>query len=193
MLRKGMTVQEAAETWVREFNAIPQEMIAKLWRMDPDSWHEVTTPATGRAVYVYDLPENCDGLKHTGEITGYDKKEKAWKVELDGGVEVLVEEDGMEVEYDGASRCGGRCGRSETPVTTIGWRAWTGSGSCQSAASGFTSAMIMATTLESTEQATAFMKNTGFRCTSPGVSSGMIRRWRRSAGQGTNQRVCLPD
>lgn len=47
MLRKGMTIREAAEEWVREFNAIPQDMIDKLRRMEPDSWHEVTTPAAG--------------------------------------------------------------------------------------------------------------------------------------------------
>ena len=53
MRREGMTVREAAEMWVREFNAIPQEMIDKLRGLELDRWHEVTTPAAGRPVYVY--------------------------------------------------------------------------------------------------------------------------------------------
>ncbi len=68
MIRKGMTIREAAETWVREFNAIPQEMIDKLRRMEPDTWHEVTTPAVGRGVYIFSLPAECDSLEHSGEI-----------------------------------------------------------------------------------------------------------------------------
>ena len=57
MLRKGMTIREAAEEWVREFNAIPQDMIEKLRGLEPDRWHEVTAPAAGRPVYIYDLPD----------------------------------------------------------------------------------------------------------------------------------------
>ena len=34
MRREGMTVREAAEEWVREFNAIPQSMIDKLMKLE---------------------------------------------------------------------------------------------------------------------------------------------------------------
>ena len=37
MRREGMTVREAAEEWVREFNAIPQSMIDKLMKLDRKS------------------------------------------------------------------------------------------------------------------------------------------------------------
>lgn len=102
MLRKGMTIREAAEEWVREFNAIPQDMIDKLRRMEPDSWHEVTTPAAGRGVYVFDLPEDCDSLEHYGEIIRYVEEVEAWEVELGDGTKIQVEEDNMEVDYDGS-------------------------------------------------------------------------------------------
>ena len=42
MLREKMTVLEAAHEFVREMNAIPQDMIAKLMTIDPDDWSEVT-------------------------------------------------------------------------------------------------------------------------------------------------------
>lgn len=102
MIRGGMTVREAAEKWVREFNAIDQGMIDKLMGLEPDSWHEVTKPNIGRTVYVYDLPDGCDSIEHNGEIIGYDEDEETFIVELADGTEVCVEEDGMEVEYDGS-------------------------------------------------------------------------------------------
>lgn len=100
MLREGMTIREAAEMWVREFDAIDQGMISKLMGMEPDAWHEVTKPAVGRGVYVYDLPEDCDSIEHSGEITGYDEDEDIYIIELSDGVTVRIGEDGFEVEYD---------------------------------------------------------------------------------------------
>lgn len=102
MLRKGMTIREAAEEWVREFNAIPQDMIEKLRGLEPDRWHEVTAPAAGRPVYIYGLPEDCDSLEHAGKIVGYNEEEEAWEVELNDGTKILVEDEGMEVDYDGS-------------------------------------------------------------------------------------------
>lgn len=43
MLRKGMTRRDAAHEWVKEFNAIPTQMIAKLWNAEPEDWQEVTS------------------------------------------------------------------------------------------------------------------------------------------------------
>jgi len=36
------TKREAAEAWVREFDAIPQGMISELMEHNPYGWHEVT-------------------------------------------------------------------------------------------------------------------------------------------------------
>ena len=57
MLKEGMTIRIAAEAWVREFNAFPQDMIAKLMEVDEFSWEEVTEPSKGDRVYIYDVPE----------------------------------------------------------------------------------------------------------------------------------------
>ncbi len=39
---EGLTLREAAQEWVKGFNAIPTSMIAKLWQADPEDWEEVT-------------------------------------------------------------------------------------------------------------------------------------------------------
>lgn len=62
------TIRDAAEAWVREMNAIPQGMIEKLMGMNPDDWTEITKPAAGDTVYVYDLPDEVDSLEHCGTI-----------------------------------------------------------------------------------------------------------------------------
>ena len=68
MIRKGMTIREAAEAWVTTFNAIQQGMIERLMLHDYDDWHEVTVPIAGDQVYVYELPENIETLEYEGEI-----------------------------------------------------------------------------------------------------------------------------
>lgn len=65
------TIRDAAEAWVREMNAIPQGMIEKLMGMNPDDWTEITKPAAGDTVYVYDLPDEVDSLEHCGTIKSY--------------------------------------------------------------------------------------------------------------------------
>ena len=57
MTRVYETVREAAELWVSQFNAIPQPMLSKLMSMEPEAWREVTEPAIGDEVYVYELLE----------------------------------------------------------------------------------------------------------------------------------------
>lgn len=39
-----MTLHEATEKFVREMDAIPTEMIERLWEQSPDEWEEVTVP-----------------------------------------------------------------------------------------------------------------------------------------------------
>ncbi|MBQ1827305.1 MAG: hypothetical protein II126_04965 [Erysipelotrichaceae bacterium] len=110
MIRNGMTINEAAHEWVREFNAIPQGMIQKLMAADPDDWREVTTPAVNDRVYVYG--------KGSGTIIGIKESEGdvLYLVEMDESLlkpvygdefddgsrakEIEAAEDDFEVEYD---------------------------------------------------------------------------------------------
>ena len=43
MTIKGLTLREAAQEWVRGFNAISTQIIAKLWNAEPEDWQEVTS------------------------------------------------------------------------------------------------------------------------------------------------------
>lgn len=98
---KYATMNEAAHTWVNEFNAIPQGMIEKLMTLDYDDWHEVTAPAVGDRVYVYDVPEELDTLEHGGEVHSYDSESDLYCIELDDGKMVSASEDDFEVERYG--------------------------------------------------------------------------------------------
>lgn len=94
MLKQGMTINDAAHEWVREFNAFPYGMIEKLMHHDPDEWYEVTKLSVGDRVYVYN-----DG--DYGEITKYSTKTEKFTVELDNGKIVKVTENDMEKEEYG--------------------------------------------------------------------------------------------
>lgn len=102
MRREGMTAREAAEEWVREFNAIPQGMIDKLMKLDCEDWHEVTTPSYGCRVYVpsSSLPDNYDGDKDEGVVISYDEESDLYCIELDDGFKVSLEEGDFEVVWD---------------------------------------------------------------------------------------------
>lgn len=52
-IKKGTTRLEAAQEWINGFNAVPTLMIAKLWTADPDDWCEITRPAVGDQVRVF--------------------------------------------------------------------------------------------------------------------------------------------
>lgn len=100
MRRRGMTVREAAEDWVRGMNAIQQGMIAALMRSEPDKWQEVTVPMPGNEVYVYDIPAELDASWHRGEIISYDNRSDLYRVELHGGgKEISVKSENFEVEH----------------------------------------------------------------------------------------------
>lgn len=96
MLRDGMTIREAAEVWVHEMNAIPQGVIAKMMRDNPEEWQELTVPAPGDRVYVYE-----HGSGTIDEVMERDD-ELVFVVELDEGqtAQVECERDDFEVEYD---------------------------------------------------------------------------------------------
>lgn len=93
MVREIKTIREAADEWVREMNAIQQEMIAKLMAADPDDWSEVTKPAIGDRVYVYAKGDE-------GGITGVDEldDETIYTIELDSEDMVACKEGEFEIE-----------------------------------------------------------------------------------------------
>lgn len=95
MLRQGLTIRQAAEEWVREFNAVPQGMIEKCIESDPDGWNEIEVPAAGNRVYVYDVPDGCS---HDGELMSCDEDSEAWTVALDSGEKIQTEADNFDVE-----------------------------------------------------------------------------------------------
>lgn len=93
MLKPGMTVREATEQWLREFDAIQQDMIKKLMRFDPEDWHEVTQPTPGQRVYLYD--DSCGG-----EILKFNKQKLKYKVKRDyDDKTVWVTADEFDVEF----------------------------------------------------------------------------------------------
>lgn len=92
MRKQGMTINDAAHEWVREFNAIPQGMISELMKHDIDSWHELTTKSVGDRVYCYESGEY-------GEIEIYNVETEKHTVALDNGEKVEVDESDMELEY----------------------------------------------------------------------------------------------
>ena len=101
MIKRGMTIKEAAERWVTEFNRFPQDMIQKLMNMEPCSWREVTKPSSGRRVYVFNLPDGCEDYDNAGEIESYITESDAYIVNLDDGNTVEGGRDDWELnEYD---------------------------------------------------------------------------------------------
>lgn len=88
MRRQGMTINDAAHEWVREFNAIPQGMIDAV-----GGFKEVTVKTIGDMVCCYDYGQN-------GEIVGYDEETEMFTVELYNGEQVQVEDSDMDILSD---------------------------------------------------------------------------------------------
>jgi len=99
MMHNGMTRRDAARKWVYGFNAIPSGMVKALMIADPDSWREVTEPGIGDSVYVYDLPEDCDSLEHSGKINSI-LEDGDYAVSLEDGPEIVIDRENFEVEYE---------------------------------------------------------------------------------------------
>lgn len=60
------TIKEAAQAWVREFSAIPSSILEKLLKINPDELQEITPPAVGDRVYVYNPPAGETKEKSSG-------------------------------------------------------------------------------------------------------------------------------
>jgi hypothetical protein len=84
---KFKTIREATGNWVKEFNAIPQDMLLKLVQNDVDCITEITPPSIGDRVYSSVEDEH-------GEITARNEAGN-YEIELDNG-ETLTDVD----EYD---------------------------------------------------------------------------------------------
>lgn len=67
---------------------------------DPDNWREVTIPTCGHRVYVYDLPDEADMLRHIGKVKSYDGESDLYCVELDDGTLVSCDEDDFEILHE---------------------------------------------------------------------------------------------
>lgn len=91
MIKAGMTMKDAAQEWVREFDAIQQGMIKKLMDAEPEDWHEVTMPAVGDRAYVYE--ETAEG-----EIVRLGKNK--FRIKMDGGKELWAAAEDFEVVRD---------------------------------------------------------------------------------------------
>ena len=94
-----MTIEEATRKWVGEMNAIPYGMIEKLMSIEDDDISEVTEPAIGDRVYVFNLPEEYAGNDDEGEIEDILHEENVYVIKLDDGTSVEVCRNDLEVEY----------------------------------------------------------------------------------------------
>lgn len=98
MLRQGMTVREAAQEWVREFNAIPDHVAELLMRYS--DMEEITPIAIGNRVYV-DLPPESESTSSEGEVVNSLPDADVYLVTMDDGVSVEVGAEDLEVQrYD---------------------------------------------------------------------------------------------
>lgn len=98
MLRAGMTINDAAHEWVREFNAISRGIIEILMAHDPDSWLEVTLPTVGDRVYM--LEATGGNPAQEGEITEIWKALDIYTIHLDNGNSINLTQEEFEVQYD---------------------------------------------------------------------------------------------
>jgi hypothetical protein len=89
---KYKTIKEAAQNWVREFNAIPYSIIEKLLKGNIDELNEITPPAINDRVYLWERGEHGEIIEADGE---------ALTVELDNGETINTEVDEIEVQRDG--------------------------------------------------------------------------------------------
>ena len=93
------TYREAAQAWVNQFNAIPNGLIEKLVRNDPEEVREITPPGVGDHVYIY----TGEHSEEYGEIVDSSQSDDdMYVIELDGsGEKIMLRTDEFDVEHDG--------------------------------------------------------------------------------------------
>lgn len=98
------TKMEACESWVREMNQFPLEMIRKIIEADDyTTWREITPPTKCDRVYVY-------FNQMEGEIIGTytnEDDETILNIKLDNGEIINTTSDEVEVQYDDLLPCWG--------------------------------------------------------------------------------------
>lgn len=181
MIREYNTIREAAELWVSEFDAIQQGMIAKLMQNDPDEWSEVTKPAEGNTVYVYDVPEELDTLEHGGKIRSYDEESELYCIELYDGKLVSAAEGDFEVERDDMLPMWGTMWQFHDSCDNWWMEDGDGIEVMSVWASGFTRTRTSGISSESTVRALISTRRSGSRFTRREVSSGTTLRQKRNA------------
>ena len=102
---KCETISDAAHRWVGEFNAIPQILIVKLIKLDPDEVYEITPPGRGDQVYImfgeYEGKYgNIIGLHDCGE--NEDENDSLYDIRVDGkdDVVIVLDRNDFEVQHD---------------------------------------------------------------------------------------------
>lgn len=93
---KYETMKDATYAFVNEFNAFPQSMIEKLMSLEPDEWHEITPPATGNHVYIYDGGDYGEII----DILTNEDEENIYRIEVDNGEIIEIVANGFEVIRD---------------------------------------------------------------------------------------------
>ena len=94
---KYETIREAAHAWVNGFNAIPQGLIEKLYKISyGEEVTEITPPAKYDRVYIYGGEEAGE----CGEIIERLEESETYRIELDNGEIISVEESDFEVQRD---------------------------------------------------------------------------------------------
>jgi hypothetical protein len=94
------TIREAAKQWVDGFSHVPLAVVEKLMQANPDEIHEITPPAQGNPVYIY----NGD---HNGEYGEVVRKSPdiadTYEIAINGDYKnpVNVSESDFEVQNDG--------------------------------------------------------------------------------------------
>lgn len=100
---KYETISDAAHRWVGEFNAIPQSIIAKLIKLDPDEVTEITPPGSGDQVCLFTTEHNFEYGYIIGvhESDDNDTDRTLYDIRLDEGEEVVtLDSDDFEVQRD---------------------------------------------------------------------------------------------
>ena len=65
MWARPVTVRDATEMWLsRCFDAINQDIIARLMKYEPDKWREITVPVEGDSVFVFKTGAYGEVIEH---------------------------------------------------------------------------------------------------------------------------------
>ena len=91
MIKNQMDILDATRHWVHGFDAFPQSMLSLIIEQNPDAWSEVTLPAVGDSVFVYESSEH-------GEIVA--RNDSSYTTSLNNSCTITLTSDDFEVCYD---------------------------------------------------------------------------------------------